>query len=352
MLFLHVRNAIISSMYLKIRKGGLKNFLIMIVQIVVRSLLGFGYLRVSEYMSFVIKDINYKKFIEDNFSLLDYQTQQPVPFKFNNVQEIYYEMLLKDYEHMEGVREIILKARREGLSSFVLALFTVDFLLRPYSVSICISHKKDVTERLLKQVKFYIETFIQKQNEIRKTTLKMEDYLVSDTKGMIVNRLNKAEFYIGTAGAKVGGRGGFARNIHFSEAAFYQDTEKITAEEMITATAQQVPLERGMIFIESTANGEGNYYHGEWQRSYIDKKSSYVPRFFSWDLFYTEAQVNARRKEFSNDMMWKQEYPRTPEEAFRFTGSPFFDMQMLSAMQDKKSMVLESGRLAADGLWI
>jgi hypothetical protein len=301
---------------------------------------------------FKIKKIDYKRFIEDNFSLLDYESQQPVPFRFNTVQELYYDMLIRDYPDMDGVREIILKARREGLSSFVLALFTVDFLLRPYSVSICISHKKDVTERLLKQVKFYIESFIEKQNAKHGTNLSIKDYLSTETKGMIENSQNQAMFYIGTAGAKVGGRGGFARNLHFSEAAFYQDTEKITAEEMITATAQQVPLDVGMIFIESTANGEGNYYHGEWQRSYIDRKSSYRPRFFSWELFYTEAQVMARRNEFSNDMMWKQEYPKTPEDAFRVTGSPFFDMQVLSAMQDKKMPWIKSGRFAPDGEFV
>src|SRR5207247_779085 len=117
-------------------------------------------------------------------------------------------------------------------------------------------------------------------------------------------------------------------------------------------TAQQVPLGRGKIFIESTANGEGNYYHGEWQRAYIDRTSSYRPRFFGWDLFYTEAQVLERRKEFRTDSMWMQEYPRTPEQAFRVTGSPFFDMNMLQAMMDKKRPIVRSGRLAPDGEFV
>lgn len=307
-------------------------------------------------MSYNIKSIDYKRFIEDNFSLLDYKTQQPVPFKFNNVQKLYYEMLTNEYENYNGIREIILKARREGMSSFILALFTVDFLMRPYSVSICISHKKDVTERLLKQVKQYVESFVDHKNEQLKlegkAPISTKDIYKTETKGMIENKLNQAMFYIGTAGAKVGGRGGFARNLHFSEAAFYQDTEKITAEEMITATAQQVPLDTGMVFIESTANGEGNYYHGEWQRAYVDRISSYNPRFFGWDLFYTEEEVLKRRGEFSSDIMWKQEYPRTPEEAFRVSGSPFFDMESLQKMLDKKTPILQQGRLAADGMFI
>lgn len=302
--------------------------------------------------------IKYKEFIERYFKVLDYETQQPVPFRFNRgedkrVQDIYYNMLESEYPTMDGVREIVLKARREGMSSLILALFTVDFLLKPYSVSICVTHKRDVSELLFKQVKFYLESFINTKNEELakqgKSSIKLSDYLGTETKGMIENRLNKAVFYIGTAGSKVGGRGGYATNIHFSEAAFYQDTELITAEEMIGGTAQQVPLGKGKIFIESTANGEGNYYHSEWQRAYVDHVSSYRPRFFGWDLFYTEAQVQERRKEFPSDSMWKQEYPRTPEEAFRTSGSPFFDQNMLQAMLDKKPQPVAMGRVAPDG---
>jgi len=304
-----------------------------------------------------IKNIDYKRFIEDNFAILDYEKQQPVPFRFDRgptkkVQDIYYDILTEEYPRMEGMREIILKARREGMSSVILAIFTVDFLLRPYSKSICISHRRDATENLFKQVKFYIQSFIDKQNAKHGTQLTMDDYLKTETKGYIENRLNHAIFYIGTAGSKVGGRGDYATNIHFSEAAFYQDTELVTAEEMISATAQQVPLGKGKVFIESTANGEGNYYHKEWERAFTDKVSNYKPRFFGWELFYTEDQVEERRRDFSSDGMWKQEYPRTPEEAFRVTGSPFFDASMLQAMYDKRPNPIAQGRLARDGQFV
>ena len=198
--------------------------------------------------------IDYRKFIEDNFMILDLETQQPVPFKFryvtkdgieHSVQEMYYNQLVGDYGGtFDGVREIVLKARQEGFSSFILAMFTVDFLLRPHSVSICISHKKGATEILFKKVKFYLQSFCEKNG------ITMKELLKTETKGMMENRTNDAVFYIGTAGSKVGGRGASARNIHFSEAAFYQDTELITASEIIVATSQQVPQDHGMIFIE------------------------------------------------------------------------------------------------------
>lgn len=229
-------------------------------------------------MKMEIRKINYRNFIGDNFRVLDRELQTPVDFKFNLVQSKYMDVLEEDYSKLEGVREIILKARQEGFSSLILALFTTDFLLREHSVSICISHRRDATELLFKKVKFYIQSYLEK---LARTTSKSQDKDVirklyetyykqlfkSDNKGLIENATNGATFYIGTAGTKVGGRGGSARNLHFSEAAFYSDTEMITAEEIIVATAQQIPQGRGMIFIESTANGEGNYYQKEWERA-------------------------------------------------------------------------------------
>ena len=302
-----------------------------------------------------ITKVDYKKFIQENFMILDREEQTPVPFKLNVVQEKYYEQMFtgenSHYPKQEGVREIILKARQQGFSSFILALFAVDFLTRPYSISICISHRKDSTELLFKKVRFYIESYLRKlakDQGIKFDDEVMRQFFKSDNKGMIENATNHAMFYIGTAGSKVGGRGGSARNIHFSEAAFYQDTELITAKEIIVATAQQVPQGKGMIFIESTANGEGNFYHSEWLRA-ESKESSYKPRFFGWQDFYSPTWVEEKRKEFPNDKLWKQEYPATAEEAFITSGSPYFDVEKLNDMLKGAPLPIEFGRVAPDG---
>jgi len=299
--------------------------------------------------------VDYKKFIEENFKILDKEAQVPVPFRFNAVQQKYYDMLFtgdeREYPSQEGLREIILKARQQGFSSFILALFAVDFLTRPYSVSICISHRKDSTELLFKKVRFYIESYLEKvakERGVKLTEEVLRSFYKSDNRGMIENSTNNAMFYIGTAGSKVGGRGGSARNIHFSEAAFYQDTELITAQEIIVATAQQVPQGKGMIFIESTANGEGNFYHSEWVRA-EEHQSSYKPRFFGWQEFYSPTWVQEKRKEFPTDKLWKQEYPGTAEEAFITSGSPYFDVEKLNDMLKEAPIPEEFGRIAPDG---
>ena len=297
-----------------------------------------------------IKKIDYGRFIQENFEVMDKDTLIPIPFTFNVVQKRYNEILSKEYPDMEGVREIVLKARQEGMSSFILALFATDFLLRPYSVSICISHRKDATDVLFKKVKSYIDSYFR---VLAKNKMDPDDiakqFLKSDNRNLLENATNGAIFYIGTAGAKVGGRGGTARNILFSECAFYQDTDLITAQEIVVGTAQQVPQGRGMIFIESTANGTDNYYQQTWEKA-SRHESVYKPRFFGWQEFYTKEWVEEKRKEFPSDRMWKQEYPADPDEAFVVSGSPYFNTELLKKMLEEIKQPIRQGKFAADGI--
>ena len=288
------------------------------------------------------KSIDYLGFIEKNFMVLDRETQIPVPFKANKAQKKFYEMVIKDYGRskdtgaLDGVRDIILKARQQGFSSFILALFAVDFLLVPSSTSVCISHRQDSSDFLFKKVKFYLDCYLEKLAvRTGKDVDKLKkEFFKSNNKNLLENKLNGASFYILTAGAKVGGRGNSARNVLFSEAAFYQDTELVTAEEMIMATAQMVPQGYGMIFIESTANGEGNYYHKTWKKA-EKLESAFRPVFFGRQEFYDEEWIAIKRKSFTNERMFLQEYPSTPDEAFVSSGTPFFDMKAVKHMQDQ-----------------
>ena len=288
---------------------------------------------------------NYRGVIENFFFILDKETQQPTQFRFNKVQSKYYKILLEEYNDFQGVREIILKARQEGVSSLVLAMFTVDFLMVPYSVSICISHRKDATELLFKKVKFFIESYCQNKK------IPYLNLFKTDNKNLIEHATNGAMFYVGTAGAKVGGRGGSATNILFSETAFYMDTAKITASEIVTATAQQVPQEKGMIFIESTGNSTDDFYNAEWERAKRGE-NTYKPRFFGWQEFYDAAWVEKKKKEFPNELLAMREYPKDEAEAFLSAGSPYFDNLYLKELLDSRPQPISMGKLMADGNFI
>ena len=288
--------------------------------------------------------VNYEKFIENEFLILNKEAKV-VPFKLFPVQKKYLELLQEEKRGLEGSREIILKARQEGFSSFILALFAVDFITKPNSISICISHKRDATQKLFKKVKFYIDSYCDKHGFDKKA------YFISDNKGELEHRGNGSYFYIGTAGSKVGGRGGTAQNILFSECAFYQDSDLITAEEIVEGSAQQVPQGIGKIFIESTANGYGNYYQLEWDRA-VRGESNFRPRFFSWREFYSPEWIEEKKKDFQSEEKALQEYPDTPDVAFIHSGTPFFDSKMLEyQLREIAKKPIEQGRLATDGNW-
>lgn len=285
----------------------------------------------------------YKEFIEDHFWIRDKEFNV-VPFILNVPQQKYYQMLLDTYgmapkgvAGFNGAREIILKARQEGFTSLIEAMFTADFLETPNSVSICIAHDRESTKKLFSKVHFYIDSYLktklkEENIDVNESTLNgARKYLLeTDSKTEIRNKLNGAEFYIKTAGAKVGARGDTAKNILFSECAFYSDTDILSADEIIEGSLQQVPQDFGMVFIESTANGVGNYYHKTWELAERGA-SIFVPRFFSWreNPEYTEEYMATKRKEFTTEDMFLQEYPDTPEQAFILSGNPFFDKTTL-----------------------
>ena len=269
--------------------------------------------------------MKYRKFIEDWFEIDEPKSGLLVPFRFNKVQNKYYEQLCASVGGEENLnlskplREIILKARKEGFTSFILALFAADMLLNPNpTTTIEISYKDDATKQHFKRYRGYIESYYRK-----KGVLDMGGVFQTDSKHEIVLRDNKATFYVGTANARVGERGSTVQKLLFSEAAHYPSGDALTADEIINAGMRQVDAEAGWIFIESTANGDGNTYANTWHAAERGE-SRFKPRFFGWPELYSRDQFRVIASEFTNKDMLKQEYPATPEEAFiAFTGQFF-----------------------------
>lgn len=291
--------------------------------------------------------MDYRAFIADHFKIVN-KVGAIVPFLFNPVQTVYYENLCRVYgNQLVGVRDNVLKARQEGISSLILALFTVDFLHIPNSQSVCIAHRDQDTQMLFKKVNFFLDSACEKIG------VKRDDLLKTDRANLIENKKTGAQFFIGTAGAKVAFRGGTVKNIHFSEVAHYPDTELITAREIVEGTSQMVKQGYGMIFKESTANGEGNYWHADWLRA-VRRESSFRPIFFgaAANPEYTPDWLREKRREFTSEAMFKQEYPTRWEDAFITSGSPFFDPDALMKLRSRAKPPIKVGMLAGDGEWV
>lgn len=234
--------------------------------------------------------IDYKSFIEENFEVIT-KEGEIVPFIFNDVQNLAYQELINDYVDLQGIRENWLKHRQWGGSTFVVAMFTADFILSelkeiPITNSDIYSHKDEETEVHFARASFFYDCWLKKAyqtieqsdiNKLRKLRLK------EDESGKKMVGANNTTLETKTASAKVSGRGGTKQNQLYTEIAFYPYTEIMNAKNLVVGSSKQVKDGIGKIIRESTGNLSGDYFHTEYK---LGKKnmSEYKSRFFAWYL--------------------------------------------------------------------
>ena len=317
----------------------------------------------------------YKRLIESGFDIIDKRGQR-LPFILNDAQnEFLIDYLGGKYPDMQGIRENIAKARQEGFSALVDAVFAVDFLVQENVGSQIISHKEKETQILLDRVNFYLDSFLEKNN-IPRTAL-----LASDRRDYLENSQKGSYIFIGTAGAKTLGRGGTLQNIHWSEPAFYPNTEILNAEKLVTAAEQQVLMGVGKIFRESTGNVVGDFFHNEIERSRL-ALSSFGYYFCPWykhDEYRTSERFDLKEneialyeelstlpqqltddqiywyilkmQEFKSLALGRREYPTVIEDCFLAGGESIFDKDILRRWYVKATEPIKVGSLGMDGEW-
>lgn len=279
--------------------------------------------------------MKYKAFIEDNFDIDDPKTGQLLPFKFRPVQAKMYQHLCDKYDIennglTNAVRVKIVKARKQGFSSLVLALFAADDIFQdnPTTTQV-ISYKDDATKVFRIRYRNYIMSWAKKNtgNE----NLRLKDVFNTVEGGEYVLKHNGARFLCGTASARTAERGSTVHKLLFSESAHYPDSDKLTAKEIVEGTLAQMDIESGWCFDESTANGVGNYHHKSWIKA-EQGDGRFDAVFYGWREFYTEKQYKLAKRQSSDPDMFMQEYPETVEEAFISSGQPFTTEAKLRAL--------------------
>jgi hypothetical protein len=246
----------------------------------------------------------YKKFIEDFFQIID-KERNIVDFKLNPIQD---KFVTKD---STSKRDVILKARQQGFSSVILALFTVDFLIKPNSRNIIVADEKENAEEMLEKVKFYIQSY---EYKMAKKHPGFKVPLKYSSKYELYNEFTKSRYTIGTALKTEFGRSKTITNLHLSEAAFYRNMEKLLAG------AMQAVVPNGRTIIETTANGF-NYFKKFWDKS-VNGETGFNAVFYKGSDFYDKDFLKQKHKELGRS--FQQEYPDTPIEAFITSGECFF----------------------------
>lgn len=249
------------------------------------------------------------------------------------------------------MRAIVLKARREGISTYVSGKFFRDINRRPMRYACTCSADAEATDKVFKMVRLF-------QDEIPIDIKRQTDY--SSRKEIIYSPPHRSQFLCQTAGTDVLGRGGLTHYLHATEFAFWNK-----AKEQFGGAAQEIPDDpETCIVIESTANGMGGPFYDMFVSAierYKRTKSldGYMPIFLPWFIFEkyqkklpkgwtATAEELELKKEYNlsleqlcwrrwaienkcqNDIrLFKQEYPACVLEAFQMSGSPVFTSQII-----------------------
>ena len=302
-----------------------------------------------------------RKRLRDDFKLyarncLDIRTKDGDIKKLaiNKAQAILDTAIDKQLAALGYVRIIILKARQQGLSTYVGGRMYHGVTHRKGAKALVLAHNADSTRALFEMVQRYHQNL---PDALRPSTK------YSNKKQLTFDRLDSA-YVVATAGGDAIARGETFTHIHASEMAFWP---KSSASGIWNGLAQSMGKVPGTaLFIESTANGVSGLFYDLW-RGAEDGTNGYVPVFIpwfledgyrvpapagftrtleedavaeiaarDWDIALDDDQLQWRREkiaETSRDQ-FKQEYPATPSEAFLTSGRPVFNPEQLAQLLD------------------
>lgn len=292
---------------------------------------------------------------------------QVVRFTPNWAQQEYLAEAQRQLETDGRIRIVVLKARQLGISTVTEALlFTLCFIIHDYK-ALVIAHEVPASQNLLAMTSRYWQTA--PWNELYTTRYAGKNHLQWQENGSSIG--------VATAGNKAVGRSATYHGIHASELGFWPAPELAMG-----GLRQTVPSTPGTcIVLESTANGVGNYLYETWQAA-EQGDNEYKPLFFPWHRHpdYLASAVGLPYKNLGklddeekilrgiglsddrlawrrwairnlcdrNLLMFHQEYPTTPEEAFISSGSAVFPSGKLAACYEAetgvKGVLLRNGQ--------
>lgn len=294
-----------------------------------------------------LKILTDRKFFTENLVQIPNKNRVLVPFRFNKAQETLYD----EFWTKEVLRGLILKAGQIGVTSVVMDLFLIDCITRPYTTSVVIAHEEFITQRLLEKAKIFEASipgsFKPDMHHRSAYELTWEDI--------------HSTFYIGSARSFVFGRGERIDNALCSEVAFWSNPEKI-----IVPLSERIPLKTGRLLIETTPNGEDNYFYDAWvkaKKEWSQGTGLMKPVLLPWWLAedyrllpeeglpadssspleysaeeqtlvkrhrLSEEQIRWRRLKKASNSLFTQEYAEDDISCFLQVREPVFDSTMLN----------------------
>lgn len=254
------------------------------------------------------------------------------PLVLNTAQQVIHAAAEDQMRRTGRVRKLVLKGRQQGCSTYIGARFYHQMTHRPGVRAFILTHEMDATENLFGMTeRFHGHCPPEVRPAADRDSAKELRFAALDS-----------SYGIGTAGSKSVGRSQTIQLFHGSEVAFWPN-----AENHMAGVMQAVPDGDGTeVWLESTANGVGNWFHAECMKA-VAGRSSFEFLFVPWfwqseyrlplpsgfkvsadenvliDLYGLDGkQLAWRRNKIATlgEQKFKQEYPHSPEEAFAVSG--------------------------------
>ncbi len=168
-----------------------------------------------------------------------------------------------------GQKNIILKARQMGISTYVAARFFIDTITRPGTLTVQVAHDQRAAEDLFRIVHRFQENLPESWREGALKTSR------ANARQLRWPHLD-SEYRVETAADRHAGRGMTIRNLHCSEVAMWS---RDGAEALVSLRAAVPP--DGQVVLESTPNGAGGAFYQEWNEA---AETGFVQHFLPWGL--------------------------------------------------------------------
>lgn len=261
----------------------------------------------------------YKKAIENEFTIIN-KDKEEVRFDLNKAQNHF----IKQME--SNLNLVILKARKMGFSSVILAIAVLKFIFGKNERCVSMSFDRDASRKQLERAKHFLRSFEISNEE--KFPLKYDNKyelvyegIDDETGNMFRNTLR-----IGTAKSNSFGRGDDITFLHLTEVAHCTNLDELLSgvgEACVNNTHK---------LLETTAHGF-NEFKGFWDKAILGD-GAYKPLFYGPEWEYDEKFLAKKLIELG-DRLFMQEYPRTPDEAFLTSGECYFDTKVLGELLGK-----------------
>ncbi len=246
------------------------------------------------------------------------------------------------FERRRGERNIVLKARQMGLTTWAAARFFLKTITQPGTLTLEVAHTQEAAEEIFRIVHRFLDWLPEGLREGPLATSR------ANVRQIVFPALD-SQYRVVSAGDRNAGRGLTVQNLHCSELARWPGDP---AETLAGLRASMAP--GAELILESTPDGVGGCFHEEWQKA---GETGMVRHFFPWwmERRYRAAavdeaslsdeecelmtrhrldlgQVGYRRQIRANFRgLARQEYAEDEESCFLASGNSVFELDAVEA---------------------